>query len=94
MFSFYYLGSYIYTVYTKDSADNSILTVLDDLKIRANYLIVEYLLKASDIYFGLSPKVQFSSVQSFFISAICRTKYLHQRNYTTKKGTCNKTKQR
>ena len=36
----------------------------------------------------------FDSVQSFFISATCRTKYLHQRNYTTKKGTCNKTKQR
>ena len=39
-------------------------------------------------------KRKFSSVQSFFISATCRTKYLHQRNYTTEKGTCNKTKQR
>ena len=42
----------------------------------------------------LTLKSQFSSVQSFFISATCRTKYLHQRNYTTEKGTCNKTKQR
>ena len=38
----------------------------------------------------------FSSVQfsRFFISATYRTKYLHQHNYTTEKGTYNKTKQR
>ena len=42
----------------------------------------------------LIEKNSFSSVQSFFISATCRTKYLHQRNYTTEKGTGNKTKQR
>ena len=42
----------------------------------------------------LKKVTKFSSVQSFFISATCRTKYLHQRNYTTEKGTCNKTKER
>ena len=77
--------------FNKSSAKNEFQTIISIIQ-KHHY---KTRLAAKQNYFQPGKRtVQFSSVQSFFISATCRTKYLHQRNYTTEKGTCNKTKQR